>query len=359
MPENIRQQLAQPNHAFSLEGDLEKGWAFRPAYYDRHDLALEAGRDAWTVNNPHASQRPRIRMEALLSAEADNAPESVLVEDFSNPDAYGEVTSQQGVHAELFFTQGDAPGASPSAFLTALNTSAEPNRAWVSVERVFETPLDLNGKGLGLWVHGDGSGALLNLQIRNPKHVTFALSEHYVPLDFTGWRYIEIIDTEDYDIEQYEWPYSKPRVDWQKDLASAMGFAYPMYHAHLNYGKMGELRIALNALPQGKRVNVHIGAIRAIPHKEVALKNPRLRFGEEEFLFPVTLESGHMLEFSPPRNYVVYGKQGEILGSGAVTADAPALQAGENEIQFVCTPPLAANAHARVTMTLMGDVLAK
>ncbi len=50
----------------------------------------------------------------------------------------------------------------------------------------------LPGDALGLWVKGDGSCALLNVQIRSPREYQECISDHYIDLDFVGcgatWR---------------------------------------------------------------------------------------------------------------------------------------------------------------------------
>lgn len=357
VPQSVRDLLAKPGHAFHLEGDTPETQVFRPANFARHDLAAVDGRDTWQVENLYGAQVPRIRIETQLSVEGYNSPNSALIEDFSDRAKYGELTAREGVNASFSIVDNPVKDAKWSASLIATNTNVEPNRAWVSVEREFDPAFSLDGKGMGLWVHGDGSGALVNLQIRSPKHVTFALSEHYVRLNFEGWRYVELIDTADYAIEKYEWPYSQPRTDWEHELSKAMSFAYPMYHAHLNYAQIGALRIALNDLPQGKEVRVFLGPIRGVPHKPATLQDPELMFNGVKVRFPVALESGHMLEFTPPKDYTVCDKAGEVLTRGAIESEAPVLQSGANTIEFACVPPADANPHARVTLTTLGDSL--
>ncbi len=357
VPQAVRDRLATPGQAFHLEDGPDGTYAFRPVAFARHDIASPDGADTWVIDNPYGEQAPRITIETQLSAAPYDAPDSALIEDFSNPAAYGPVQCNDGVTATFSIVDTPVKDAPVSACLTATNQSAERHRAWVTVERLFEPSVDLSGRGLGLWVHGDGKGALLNLQIRNPKHVTFALTEHYVRLDFTGWRYVELIDTEDYRIEQYEWPYSRPRSEWEDNLASAMGFAYPVYHAHLNYGQIGELHLALNDLPPGEEVQVFLGPIRSIPHKTVSFANPELTFNGQRVTFPVTLESGHMLEYTPPSAYIVCDKNGERLTTGTTGGDAPMLQPGANAVEFTSEAPDGATLHARVTLTTAGEAI--
>ena len=101
VPKTIREQLAQPGKAFTLEGDLANGWALRPVQFARHDITLENGRDTWTIQNDFSAQTPKIRIETLLSAEQYDSAESFVIEDFSDRSVYGDVTTQQGVSAEF------------------------------------------------------------------------------------------------------------------------------------------------------------------------------------------------------------------------------------------------------------------
>lgn len=354
VPQAVRDRLATPGQAFRLSEKPDGGHQFQPVEFARHEIASTDGGDTWDVANAYDAQPPRIQIETLLSADAYDSEASALVEDFSDPAAYSAVQCNDGVSATFAIVDAPVKDAAVSASIIATNHSAAPERAWVTAQRIFDPPFDLNGRGLGLWVHGDGKGAILNVQIRSPKHVTFALTEHYITLDFTGWRYVELIDTEDYAIERYEWPYSRPRSEWESNLASAMGFAYPVYHAHLNYGQIGELHLALNNLPQGEEVRVYLGPIRSIPHKTVTFSNPALSFGGQRIQFPVTLESGHMLEFTPPSEYTVCDKNGELLTRGTIGGEAPVLQPGANTIAFTSESPNDAVLHARVTLTTAG-----
>jgi hypothetical protein len=358
VPSTIREQLAAPGRAFRLESDADGKAAFRPVHFARHDIAAVRGADTWTVHNPHGAQSPRIRIEMLLAAEGYKADESAFVEDFSNPALFGDVHTAEGVSAAFSVVDTPTQEGAVSAALTATNSGAERHRAWATVERRFDPPIDLRNRGIGLWVHGDGAGAGLNLQIRSPEHVTYALTDHYVKLDFKGWRYIELIDTEDYAIEQYEWPYSRPRSDWETNLASAMGFAYPVYHAHLDYGQIGQLLIGVNDVPDGEQVQVYLGPIRSIPHRKATLTNPELSFGGRTITFPVALESGQMLEFTPPEDYIVLDGEGELLARGTVANESPVLAAGVNTVGLNSSAAAGEGLlHARVTLTLAGAPL--
>ncbi len=64
------------------------------------------------------------------------------------------------------------------------------NAGWSVVGRRFAQPLDLRGcTALRAWVHGDGSGQSLKIQLLDGKG---GYLDNYVKIDFTGWRQVTI-----------------------------------------------------------------------------------------------------------------------------------------------------------------------
>ena len=55
------------------------------------------------------------------------------------------------------------------------------DRAWGRVEKSFRPVVDMTPyDALGLWVHGDGKGELLNLQLTNLPEYFRTLDDHHV-----------------------------------------------------------------------------------------------------------------------------------------------------------------------------------
>ncbi len=69
--------------------------------------------------------------------------------------------------------------------------------------------MNIAGKpALGLWVHGDDSGALLNLQVLSARHTAAGgVGDHYITLDFSGWRYFTLVEFESERVMDLGWPY--------------------------------------------------------------------------------------------------------------------------------------------------------
>ncbi|MCC6795281.1 MAG: hypothetical protein IT366_09200 [Candidatus Hydrogenedentes bacterium] len=355
VPLQVQELLAKPGQAFHLDdssGDIPK---FRPVDFSRHDVVANNGNDTWQVENRYGAQIPRIMIETGFFAAPFDASESGLVEDFSNPDHYAAVQCNAGVSASFTSVSAPAKDSPFSGSITVTNNSAQPHRAWVQVERQFNPPLNLGGKGLGLWAFGDGSGSLLNVQLRSPRHISPARSQYYVRLDFTGWRYVELIETADYEIERYEWPFSKPRADWETNISGVTGFAYPVYHAHLDYAQVGELAFGLNDIPQGQQVQVSLGPIRSIPLTPGSMENPVIAINGKVLNFPVLLKSGQILEFEPPKAYTVCDKSGDLIAKGNIEIDSEVnLSTGTNTVEFRCTPLEKLTTNIRVTLSTVG-----
>jgi len=86
--------------------------------------------------------------------------------------------------------------------------------SWARLDREFAPLLDLSKQqGLGFWVHGDGRGEVLNVRLESP--VTFPLGrlpDRYVTIDYTGWRYFELVESESSRWSDYVWNDGKSPV---------------------------------------------------------------------------------------------------------------------------------------------------
>ncbi|MBI5683853.1 MAG: hypothetical protein HZC54_02110 [Verrucomicrobia bacterium] len=87
----------------------------------------------------------------------------------------------------LFEQVTDAKHGNRAARFTA-TSERDDNAGWSVVGRRFAKPLDLSGcTGLRAWVHGDGSGQSLKIQLTDGKG---GYRDDYVKIDFTGWRQV-------------------------------------------------------------------------------------------------------------------------------------------------------------------------
>ena len=215
--------------------------------------------------------------------------------------------------------------------------------AWAALRKTFAPPVDISECGaLGVWVHGDGKGELLNFQLTNPLRFWPAWAEHYLDVDFRGWRYVELhLRERDADrFGDYIWPYG----------GRSAVFRAPLIRSHTS-----ALAVYYNDLPPGDEVECFLGPVRALPVVKVKLGRPALSVGSGRLELPVTLESGQYLEMESPADIRVYDERGALIDRLTLPDDPPRLEAGENRLAFTCTGPAGYRTRAKVSVVARGE----
>ena len=336
-------RVAVPGKEFRLRQNREGAWLFTPVSLQGHRIsALGNGSENWKVLNPYAEQPVSVRIEALYAvAPYDNAQRKALVapEDFV---AFRTSSAASSVALSVAEETLDVRGGGRNLRLKAENKGISSTGAWARAELTFAAPYrNLGGAGaFGVWVKGDGSGALLNLQVGTPREFMHALSDHYVTLDFTGWRYVELLVRER-DVERmadYVWPY---------------GGSYEMFRNPLDMAHISQVAFYLNAIPAGGIADVTVSPVMALPTRPAVLKHPTLTVNGKTLSLPFALASGDFLELEPDGLCTLHNDQGVPLARARPEA-LPFLRAGENAIRFDCERPPQVSARAEVTVNSLG-----
>ena len=341
--ESVKARLREPGKEFTLGQNDDGAWQFRPIQYDKHKVqSSDPPSMTWTAQNAFAPQPLQLRIQALMACAPYDAPNAIVVEDFSHPDVLADRQTHEGVSAKLAPTTEHIKAGELSGCLKALNASASADGAWCKLGRNFDPPLRIaKQQALGLWIHGDGQGELLNVQLRSPDHTTHrTYGDHYVRVDFTGWRYFELIEPEGGRIEDHAWPY---------------GGAYAIYRETLDYAQIDRLSLWYNDLPPGKEVECCLSPIKALPLVNGAVVNPSVTIGAKTLTFPTTLESGSYLELREGAGCKLYGPKGDVLAELTPQGDVPTIEPGKNNVEFACDTADDASARAYVTLITTGQ----
>ena len=341
-----KEQLRQPRAEFALEGAGTDAWALRPVASARHIVqASDAESGTWTVSNPHQTQAPAVRLESLMAAAAFDGPNGADLVSFDRADEFAEPVAAPGVTAKL---EPATDGSHAGGRLTATNSNSQRRGAWAKFEKVFDPPLDLAAQqGLGVWVRGDGQGEVLNFQMRSPDHLTRAVGEHYVVVDFTGWRYFELIEHDSDRYADYEWPYAG---------------GYSVYRETVQYDAVASITLWANNLPVNRTITCDLRPIRALPLVTSTLRHPRLSVndkgvGNQSVTLPFTVDSGGYVELQPDGDCRLYSSTGELVERCQLPGPLPALETGDNALAFTCDRGAAAPPRARVTAFTRGEPL--
>jgi hypothetical protein len=350
--DSIKERLVASGQDFSLELTDDGRAQFRSATYSKHSVT--AGSDSTPVpfTNPYGAQPLRLRIEALLSPSAFDAPDSKVLTDSGNTSEFGKPETQKGVTAAL------EPGKPDSeVILSAENANVEPYRAWAAFRKDFASPVDLKNMGLGLWVVGDGQGEVLNVQLRSPVHLGGGLADHYIHVDFTGRRYFELVEPESDALGVYEWAHTRRLSDMLSNPVGITGFLYPMYHIWMDYGQIASITVGVNNVPVGKSVRVGISTIKAVLLNKKKLVNPEVKLDGRMLTFPVELDAGSYLEFLAPDNCKIYDERGECLGNVAPSGQVPEIKSGHNMLGFGCDSAAKGCGRAKLSVMMYGEPL--
>jgi hypothetical protein len=340
----VKEQLRVPGDEFTLERSSAGRWQFRRMQYDKHKVTgLDGHSDRWTVVNRFARQPLGLRIEALLSAGPYEAANNVTLADFQASPELTAAGTQRGVVAKLDATTERPKVGSQSGRLTVSNTRSSSADAWAKFRREYSPPLKLTGhEALGLWVYGDGRGEVLNLQLKSPPGFSPADGEHYVTVDFQGWRYFELIEPEGRRYADFVWPY---------------GNVYSIYRENVTYSHLHALNVFVNHVPAKGTATCCLSPIRALPTVKAKLNRPALTVNGQTVVFPVELESGCYLELRSAADCKLYDAKGKVLAEVTPQGAIPQLAKGDNRVQFTCQPPQGMNPRAHVTLITRGEVV--
>ncbi len=345
VPEPVKARLRTPGEEFTLIGSLKEGWRFQPVEYAKHKVTgINDSSSSWQTTNKFGDQPLRLRIEALMAAGPYDAPGNVTLADFTVADDVPMRGSAPGVTATLRPSNAQIKVEPLSGCFSASHKGAGRAGTWARAEKLFEPTLNLSGQqALGVWVHGDGQQEVLNFQVKNPTHISRADGDHYVIVDFTGWRYFELIEPEGERHANYKWPY---------------GSIYSTYRQTVRYNAIERLAVWYNNLPPGKQATCHISPIKAIPLVSGKLINPTVTIGGRTITFPVEISSGSYLELNGPTDCKLFGPKGEVLAEVKPQGPLPTLSAGANEVKFTAGSPDGLSARANVTIISQGKPLA-
>ena len=337
--------LRQPGKEFKLFQNEEGRWNFKPVAFQRHKVeGIDYPTAKWKVNNEFGNQPVKLRIELLMSVKPYDHEDNILLSDFSAPGEFTMEGKAPGVSGRIERSDEKISREITASGIFHATSSGESPRdgSWIKMEKKFEPWLNLEkNQALGVWVKGDGNGELLNLRIESPEHISMgARGDHFINIDFTGWKYFELVEIESSRFNDYSWPDEYFNV-------------YNSYFYTVKFDNVDKLQLWYNNLPKNKDVNCVIGPVKALPMVPLTINNPAFTIGDETVVFPVKMESGLFLEFMSPDDCVLFGSKGEFIQKVIIKGNVPLLKPGDNDVSFICEGPEGINP--RVQVTVIGE----
>ncbi|MCL5018942.1 MAG: hypothetical protein M1426_00470 [Patescibacteria group bacterium] len=341
--ESVKKKLREFGKDFSLFKDADGRWRFKPVQYARHKVeGINHRSSSWQMNSPFKNQPVKLRIEALMSVSRYDSPGNITLTDFTKEKDLPEKLTAKGVMLGFQPSQEQVKVGTMSGYISALNSGeVSQNGAYAKIGKTFEPWLNLGvQQGVGVWIYGDGQGEMLNFRLKSPDHLALgALADHYIPIDFTGWRYFELVETESERHDDYKWP---------EDPA-----LYETYREGIDYKIVETFSIWYNNLPSNKQVKCYISPVKALPLVAIKIKNPSVTINGKTLVFPVEMESGSYLEFNSASDCKLYGPRGELLAEVNPNGEIPELKNGLNDVAF--TGEGAADVSIRATINVISQ----
>ncbi|MEI6750609.1 MAG: hypothetical protein WCM93_15740, partial [Bacteroidota bacterium] len=344
--------LRQPGKEFTLFQEESGKWNFKPIAYQKHKVAgLSHPSSEWLINNEFSSQPVKLRIEPLMSVKPYDHPDNFVLSDYSKPGEFTNEGNADGVSGGIKTSTEESNIVGKNAILYANSSGVSPKEgSWIRMEKKFNPGLNIiNNQALGVWVKGDGNGELLNFRIQSPDYLlTGARGDHFVKIDFIGWKYFELVEFESSDFSNYIWPASDKLCDL---------FVYDSYRNPVMFNNVDKLQFWYNNLPKGKEIACQIGPVKALPLVPITVVNPSVSIGSETITFPVSMKSGMYLEFRSQNDCKLYGMQGEFLQDIKIRGKIPVLKNGDNQISFLCKSTEGVSSRVQVTVISDGNPL--
>jgi hypothetical protein len=343
--DSIRTLLRQPGKEFTLMRSTDSIWRFKPVAYKKHKVAgLDHPSSQWSITNEFQTQPARLRLEALMSVKPFSDPSGVVLTDFSGAADFIIEGSTNGVTGGIGPSTERSGTSGKAGLFHASNIISSQNEGmYIKMVRRFDPWLDINkNQALGVWIKGDGNGELLNIRIESPKHLSSgARGDHFVKIDFTGWKYFELVEIESAEFSNYIWPDS--------------GFyVYDSFRHTVQFNNVDKIQLWYNNLPAGKEVKCLVGTIKALQMVPITVTDPEITIGEEKLIFRVEMESGMYLEFNSAKDCKLYGQKGEFLQDVKIEGKIPEIKNGDNAISFKCNGTKGVSSRVQVTMITEG-----
>jgi hypothetical protein len=343
--DSVLAMLRQPGKEFKLYKENNGKWNFKKAIYEKQKVSATGPHAEWKVQNKFNAQPLKLRLEALMALKPYNDPSSITISDFSSNYIYPVKATAKGVTGELkYIAEGPAQGV-PAIRFTAKSNGEMPARgSWIMAEKEYSPALNIaKNEGLGVWVKGDGKGAVLNLRLESPVHISHgARGDRYIILDFTGWRYFDLVELESNRFTDYIWPISDLHV-------------YDSYRHNVSFKEITKLQFWINNIPANEEVSVEISPVKATEMVKEKIKTPSIVLNGKKLTFDVTMESGMYIEMYSADDCKLFGPKGHFLQNVRLINEIPVLQTRENNFIFECENDGKVNPRMQVTTISYGE----
>lgn len=296
---------------FRLRPATDGSWSFREAGFLPHkaDAAYPESL-AWSVKSDADTQPLHARIELLYTTPAHDDKSLIQLADFSKTAFTTDSSDATSLKTDPITDER------PALLLTATNAGDAPQDSWAAARISFPHPYTSIGQcqAVGLWVRGDASGAILDIQVTSPRQFSGAISDHLVTLDFTGWRFIHLLFPERDSVKV-------PQVGLQSRARSMVDTEH-----------IERVSVILRNLPKGTAASAAIGPIMAMPITKSHFTNISLTLNDTTITMPDAC-SGDYFELEAEDGCALFNERGTLVQRFSPDK-YPALNNAVNKLAF-------------------------
>ncbi|MBQ3288068.1 MAG: hypothetical protein IJH50_01490 [Kiritimatiellae bacterium] len=329
------ERMRQPGAEFRLAQGADGIWTLTPAAVATHRATADFR--LWSFDAPQAG-KSALRVEALYKAGDEG-------ETLIGPLDAANLKTSAAEKVSVAVTTAHDTEMGDVLVLRAENHGDARRGAWGGAGLAYGHPYrnvtggrqDM-GKAFGFWVKGDGSGAVLDFRITSPRIHNAGQSDHFVTLDFTGWRRVNVLLRER-DAARHAslaWPGQR----------TGHSILYMTYRDLVTPERIEKIEFFLNEIPINSVAEAVIAPVRAMSTAKGRVDAATVVVNGIRHAVPFALESGEYAELEKDV-WTRYSEAGEPMEESA-GAEPVALAAGANECRFE-----AADAGARTEVTLV------
>jgi len=336
----VRRELGTPMAEHVLEATPDGGWQVSPMQFGPSRV-IDAGTPdgaEWTYTNTHVEQRPWARIRARSCLAPYGSAENTVLADFADAILFApKDTASPDVTQSVEPTAEQTPDGA-SAFCYRARNAGAGRSGWARLSMTLPQAVDLTShRPLGVWVRGDGTGGILNVQLVQG----YGFRDHYIPLDFTGWRLHRLDPPEDKRFYDYTWPYS---------------FIDLLYWV-FQYGAVSGVNLYYNDLPPNTETACLVSRIEALREYPSPLVSPALECAGQRLVFPVSVSPEDYLETDWAGRCRHFDRNGGLLAEVQPQGELR-LPHGDDRVRLGCDQGPDASSRAEVTLCVKGEPLA-
>jgi hypothetical protein len=305
--EGQRERMRQKGTDFHLEQRGDGRWILTQQKWTRRRCARVGGTDTLTLENPFERQVPELQIRGLFRFEREN-PANIAV-------PLPDLAWQPRLDDRGRFPAPDIRfrAAGGGLELSARRPGAEPHPG-AYVCAAFPRVLDLRAhRGVGLDVEGDGSGALLVVELLNP---SAQVRQYYWRLDFTGRRWLELPNGETQFEDYYD------HMPWLPSWSAAMRF--------YDYAQISGLAVGFHAMRPDGSSACAIHALRLLAEINDPIGELEMHTAAGAARFPVALRPHEFIRLHPDGQGVRQDRNRRALEAFQMSGPLPMAVKGPN-----------------------------